>query len=109
MIVGGGPTGLEFCGELYDFLTEDLSKHYPEVIKYSKVVLVDSGRTTETDPFKKLLKEKGLERLNSRKRVGLARQRVCNVTGSGVNGDEPPFSVGFEVSGEVQRVQSEVK
>ncbi|GMI08790.1 hypothetical protein TrLO_g10160 [Triparma laevis f. longispina] len=101
VIVGGGPTGLEFCGELYDFLTDDCGVQYPEIIKFSKVVLIDSGRTVEKDPFKILLKDKGLERLNSRKRVGLAKQRVVAVEGSGPKGDQPPFLVKFESGQEV--------
>lgn len=30
VVVGGGPTGVEFAGTLNDFVTEDLSKKYPE-------------------------------------------------------------------------------
>lgn len=30
VVVGGGPTGVEFAGTLNDFVTEDLSKNYPE-------------------------------------------------------------------------------
>ena len=98
VVVGGGPTGLEFCGELYDFLSNDAGKLYPEIINYAKVVLVDSGRTSDLDPFKKLLKEKGLQKLNSRKGVGLAKERVVSVSGSGPKGNEPPFQVVFEGS-----------
>lgn len=30
VVVGGGPTGVEFAGTLNDFVTEDLAKKYPE-------------------------------------------------------------------------------
>jgi NADH:ubiquinone reductase (non-electrogenic) len=30
VVVGGGPTGVEFAGTLNDFVTQDLSKKYPE-------------------------------------------------------------------------------
>lgn len=29
VVVGGGPTGIEYAAELHDFLTDDLSKWYP--------------------------------------------------------------------------------
>jgi hypothetical protein len=29
VVVGGGPTGVEYAGELHDFLIEDLKKWYP--------------------------------------------------------------------------------
>ncbi len=29
VVVGGGPTGIEYAAELHDFLVEDLSKWYP--------------------------------------------------------------------------------
>ncbi|CAK7218338.1 hypothetical protein SCUCBS95973_003450 [Sporothrix curviconia] len=33
VISGGGPTGVEFAAELYDMLNEDLSKHYPRLLR----------------------------------------------------------------------------
>lgn len=33
VIVGGGPTGVEFSAELSDFLTQDLSKKFPKLCK----------------------------------------------------------------------------
>jgi NADH dehydrogenase len=40
-IVGGGPTGIEFSAELHDFITQDLSKIYPELIKFVKITVYD--------------------------------------------------------------------
>lgn len=31
VVVGGGPTGVEFAAEMHDFLTEDLQKSYPHL------------------------------------------------------------------------------
>ena len=31
VVVGGGPTGIEFSGEFHDFLTRDLAKFYPRL------------------------------------------------------------------------------
>ena len=31
VIVGGGPTGVEFGAELYDFITEDVARLFPQI------------------------------------------------------------------------------
>ncbi|XP_010906377.1 external alternative NAD(P)H-ubiquinone oxidoreductase B2, mitochondrial isoform X2 [Elaeis guineensis] len=43
VIVGGGPTGVEFAAELHDFVTEDLSKLYPMVRDLVKISVIQSG------------------------------------------------------------------
>jgi NADH dehydrogenase len=41
VIVGGGPTGVEFAAELYDFLKKDLIHYYPDLVKrYVRVILI---------------------------------------------------------------------
>ncbi|KAI3694018.1 hypothetical protein L1987_76976 [Smallanthus sonchifolius] len=42
VVVGGGPTGVEFAAELY-FLHEDLIKLYPDLQKYIKVTLLEAS------------------------------------------------------------------
>jgi NADH dehydrogenase FAD-containing subunit len=42
VIVGGGPTGVEFAGELVDFLDSDLKKQFPSLIPFVKVRLLQS-------------------------------------------------------------------
>lgn len=43
VIVGGGPTGVEFAAELHDFIREDLVKLYPMVQDLVKITLIQSG------------------------------------------------------------------
>ncbi|KAF1336683.1 Nadh-ubiquinone oxidoreductase, partial [Globisporangium splendens] len=43
VVVGGGPTGVEFCAELYDFLQQDLVRMYPDSSKHLCVTLLNSG------------------------------------------------------------------
>ncbi|KAL5056496.1 hypothetical protein RYX36_037178 [Vicia faba] len=43
VIVGGGPTGVEFAAELHDFIQEDLTKLYPTVKDKVKITLIQSG------------------------------------------------------------------
>lgn len=42
VVVGGGPTGVEFAAELQDFFEEDLKKWIPEIAKDFKVTLVEA-------------------------------------------------------------------
>ncbi|PSS05754.1 External alternative NAD(P)H-ubiquinone oxidoreductase [Actinidia chinensis var. chinensis] len=43
IIVGGGPTGVEFAAELHDFVQEDLVKLYPSVKDLVKITVIQSG------------------------------------------------------------------
>ncbi|KAK9267642.1 hypothetical protein L1049_010073 [Liquidambar formosana] len=43
VIVGGGPTGVEFSAELHDFVNEDLAKLYPTVKELVKITLFEAG------------------------------------------------------------------
>ncbi|KAF5746000.1 NADH dehydrogenase putative isoform 1 [Tripterygium wilfordii] len=43
IIVGGGPTGVEFAAELHDFIQEDLVKIYPALKELVKITLIQSG------------------------------------------------------------------
>eukprot|EP00747_Dinoflagellata_sp_TGD_P111348 gnl/TRDRNA2_/TRDRNA2_171205_c0_seq5.p1 gnl/TRDRNA2_/TRDRNA2_171205_c0~~gnl/TRDRNA2_/TRDRNA2_171205_c0_seq5.p1 ORF type:complete len:512 (+),score=94.90 gnl/TRDRNA2_/TRDRNA2_171205_c0_seq5:87-1622(+) len=42
VVVGGGPTGVEFCGELQDFITQDLKKRYPKLAEHFQITLVEA-------------------------------------------------------------------
>ncbi|BGP41748.1 hypothetical protein JCM10450v2_005814 [Rhodotorula kratochvilovae] len=41
VIVGGGPTGVEFAGELHDFLTSDLTRAYPQLVSMCRITIYD--------------------------------------------------------------------
>ncbi|XP_051135852.1 external alternative NAD(P)H-ubiquinone oxidoreductase B1, mitochondrial-like [Andrographis paniculata] len=43
VIVGGGPTGIEFAAELHDFVHEDLVKIYPSVKDLVSITVIQSG------------------------------------------------------------------
>ncbi|KAF8658766.1 hypothetical protein HU200_059252 [Digitaria exilis] len=43
VVIGGGPTGVEFAAELHDFLVEDLVKLYPAIQNFVKITIVQSG------------------------------------------------------------------
>jgi NADH:ubiquinone reductase (non-electrogenic) len=42
VVVGGGPTGVEFAGELQDFFEEDIKKLIPEISHRFKVTLIEA-------------------------------------------------------------------
>ncbi|KAI6697455.1 hypothetical protein NL676_017574, partial [Syzygium grande] len=43
VVVGGGPTGVEFAAELHDFAIEDLAQLYPEVKNLVKITRLEAG------------------------------------------------------------------
>ncbi|MHB1050501.1 MAG: FAD-dependent oxidoreductase [Bacteroidota bacterium] len=43
VVVGGGPTGVEFSAELHDFLTEDLVDSYPAMVPDVDITLLEAG------------------------------------------------------------------
>lgn len=44
VVVGGGPTGVEFSGELSDFITRDVHQRYAHVKDYIHVTLIEVCR-----------------------------------------------------------------
>lgn len=43
IVIGGGPTGVEFAAELHDFVSEDLAKLYPNIRELVKISLIEAG------------------------------------------------------------------
>ncbi|KAH9613298.1 hypothetical protein KSS87_018557, partial [Heliosperma pusillum] len=43
VVVGGGPTGVEFAAELHDFIVEDLVRLYPQAKDLVKITVIQSG------------------------------------------------------------------
>ncbi|KAK9768102.1 NADH:ubiquinone oxidoreductase [Basidiobolus ranarum] len=42
VVVGGGPTGVEYAAELHDFLTDDLAVWYPDIAGRVKITLIEA-------------------------------------------------------------------
>ncbi|KAJ3312530.1 NADH:ubiquinone oxidoreductase [Blyttiomyces sp. JEL0837] len=42
VVVGGGPTGVEYAAELHDFLHEDLLRWYPQIAGKVKITLIEA-------------------------------------------------------------------
>nr|BAM13875.1 type II NAD(P)H dehydrogenase [Arum maculatum] len=43
VVIGGGPTGVEFSGELSDFITRDVRQRYSHVKDYVRVTLIEAN------------------------------------------------------------------
>ncbi|VAH57083.1 unnamed protein product [Triticum turgidum subsp. durum] len=43
VIIGGGPTGVEFGAELHVFLIEDMVKLYPAIGEFLKIRIIQQG------------------------------------------------------------------
>ncbi len=42
VVCGGGPTGVEAAAEIHDLIHEELSESYPELARFSRVVLIEA-------------------------------------------------------------------
>ncbi|MBI1803969.1 MAG: FAD-dependent oxidoreductase [Ignavibacteriae bacterium] len=42
VVVGGGPTGVEFAAEMHDFVEEDLRGHFPQLMKDVRITLFEA-------------------------------------------------------------------
>ncbi|KAK9915294.1 hypothetical protein WJX75_007230 [Coccomyxa subellipsoidea] len=60
IVVGGGPTGVEFAGTLRDFVRGDLARKYPELMGDVEVVLLQSAQSILTQ-FSAGLQDRALE------------------------------------------------
>ena len=43
VVVGGGPTGVEFAAEMHDFIDQDLRRLYPGLAAYVRISLLEAG------------------------------------------------------------------
>jgi len=54
VVVGGGPTGVEFAAELSDFITQDLHRWFPDLMPHAKITLLEAQDAILTSFDKKL-------------------------------------------------------
>lgn len=67
VVIGGGPTGVEFSGELSDFIMKDVSERYTHVKDYIRVTLIEANEILSSFD------------------VGLRQYATKHLTKSGVN------------------------
>jgi len=44
VVVGGGPTGVEFAAEMHDFIDEDLRRLFPSLVSDVRISLLEAGK-----------------------------------------------------------------
>ncbi|KAL3823165.1 hypothetical protein ACHAXA_010421 [Cyclostephanos tholiformis] len=62
VIIGAGPTGIEFAAELLDFIEEDGSRYYKDLLPRVRIRIVEASSTI-LRPFEDGLKNEALSRL----------------------------------------------
>ena len=68
VVVGGGPTNVEFASELHDFLVEDVARSYGDLLPYVRVVVVEASghilgsfKSSLVDYVEKLFKSRSID------------------------------------------------
>ena len=64
-VIGAGPTGVEFCAELCDFIEQDVPRFYPALLPFVSVKLVEASDKVLV-AFDEALQAKALETLQTR-------------------------------------------
>uniref|UniRef100_A0A914CC92 FAD/NAD(P)-binding domain-containing protein n=1 Tax=Acrobeloides nanus TaxID=290746 RepID=A0A914CC92_9BILA len=82
VIVGGGPTGVEFGAELYDFIRKDVARLYKEEKDSVKVTLIESQKILSS--FDEGLQNYAEKKLNERENFQILKELVTEVTPDGV-------------------------
>ena len=77
VIVGGGPTGVEFGAELYDFITEDVSRLFSQEKNLVKVTLIEANEILPS--FDRKLRAFAEKKFKQRKNYDLLKCRVVEV------------------------------
>jgi hypothetical protein len=65
VIVGAGPTGVEFTSELRDWVENEGRKYYPHLLKYVKITLIEAGHSV-LPIFDETLQQEALKRLTGK-------------------------------------------
>jgi NADH:ubiquinone reductase (non-electrogenic) len=78
VIVGGGPTGVEFAAELHDLAFAEIRRAYPHLVDEVKITLVDSGKLLLSS-YDKALSEYTLKHFQRQAIEVLTQTRVMRV------------------------------
>lgn len=92
VVVGGGPTGVEFAAELHDFITEDIAKWYPDLRGLASVSILEAAGAILTQFDKELAQYalRHLQRTGVNVRTGAMVAEVREDSVQLKNGDSVP-------------------
>jgi len=79
VIVGAGPTGIEFAAELLDFIESDGPRYYKDRLKYVRIKVVEAAPSI-LRPFEDGMKEEAIRRLTRTIKIqGMGSIQPCEV------------------------------
>jgi len=84
VVVGGGPTGVEFAAELSDFITQDLRHCFPDLMPHAKITLLEAQDAILTS-FDKKLSEYTMRHFDRQKISVRTNSMVKQVLADGVH------------------------
>lgn len=79
VICGGGPTGVEFAAELFDFLNEDLSRNFPKILRNEVSVHLIQSRGHILNTYDEALSKYAEEKFSHDEVEVLTNSRVKEV------------------------------
>ncbi|CAM9618636.1 unnamed protein product, partial [Hapterophycus canaliculatus] len=100
VVIGAGPTGVEFTGELTDLIGNDVPRLFPELIGFINLTVVSSGKVLPM--FEEVLQNRGLNLLQSQGIQVLLGNVASEVTTDEVvlkNGKRVPYGLCFWAGG----------
>eukprot|EP00752_Nemacystus_decipiens_P005671 g5132.t1 len=100
VVIGAGPTGVEFTGELTDLIGNDVPRLFPELIGLINLTVVSSGKVLPM--FEEVLQNRGLNLLQSQGIQVLLGNVASEVTKDEVilkNGRRVPYGLCFWAGG----------
>jgi len=95
VVIGAGPTGVELCGELRDFVAQDVPRLYASLQRYVRVILLEASDKVLV-AFDSDLQNAALERLRSNDQ-GVSVDVRLSAGVSEVTGDEIVLSDGSRI------------
>ena len=79
VIVGAGPTGIEFAAELLDFIEEDGMRFYKDSLKYVRIKIVEAAPSI-LRPFEDGMKDEAISRLTRKIDIeGMGTIQPCEI------------------------------
>ena len=95
VVVGGGPTGVEFAAEIHDFIREDLRKPYSSLMPHVAITILEAGSSilstfdgVLSDYTAKLFRRQHIEVRTNSPVVQVAAESIILK-----NGDEVPYGL----------------
>lgn len=82
VVVGGGPTGVEFSAEFYDFLQQDLERLYPDEKSTVHITLIEANEILSS--FDTKLRSYTEKIIKKRERMQILKASVTEVTDTGI-------------------------